>query len=135
MDFQMTLFFFSTFFLVGGGIIALLPGVKNIQSDFKKQILKPRVQMRLGVYGLAACAVFGFFPADGTLLLGDLLPFLVSLLLMVLFLMGYVRESSHLDENTVRKADQFLTGFQIPAGILAILAGLLHMLFPRWPVL
>lgn len=135
MDINLSLFFISSFFLVWGGIVSFLPMLPKVNTELKKWILKSRFQMRMGVFGLFAVAIFGFFPGDGAFLIGDLLPFIASLILTVLFLLGYIRSTRHLDEASIQRADRILTAIQIPFGIFSFIAGLLHVIFPKWPIL
>ncbi|PKL15132.1 MAG: hypothetical protein CVV50_01090 [Spirochaetae bacterium HGW-Spirochaetae-6] len=128
----MTFYFISTFFLIVGGFISFLPLLVKTNQVLKNWIFQVKFQLRWAVYGVLSTILFIFFPVDGTLFFGDLLPFIASIVLSVLFALGYIRQTKYLQENQIRQADKILTAIQIPAGIMAFLVGLLHIIFPAW---
>ena len=131
MDIKISLFFISTFFLIFGGFIAIIPILPKFNHDLKKKVHQVKFQLRMGVYGIISILLFAFFPFNDTIILGDLLPMISSFILTSLFLMGYIRESNLIDEKTAHQADQILTSIQIPAGFLSFAIGFLHIIFPK----
>ena len=130
MDINTSIYFISTFFLIAGGIISVLPVFPGINREFKKIILKGKFQVRMGVYGLVATSLFAFMPYDKTIFIGDFLPMVVSLWLTFIFITGYIRISKHIDQNTLSRAEKILAVLQIPSGFLSIAAGVVHIFLP-----
>lgn len=128
----MSLYFISTLFLIVGGVLSALPMFASLDKKIQKAILSSSFQVKFGLYGIVSFIIFAFFPGDEMMILGDFLPFVSSLILSLLFLAGYVRESRYLDEATTQKADKILTFLQIPVGIAAFAVGVLHIIFPKW---
>ncbi len=135
MELKISLYFLSTFFLIIGGILSFLPMVVKANEALKSFILSSKFQMRMGVYGIFTIIIFGFFPFDSLIIIGDLLPFISSLVITILFILGFIRESKHLNENDIQRADKFLTMIQILIGFISFIVGVLHMIFPKIPIL
>jgi hypothetical protein len=131
MDIKTSIYFISTFFLIAGGIISVLPIFTELNRELKDVILKGKFQVRMGVYGFLSTALFAFMPYDKTMLIGDLIPMFVSLWLTFIFITGYIRISKHIDQNTLSRAEKILAALQIPSGFLALATGIIHIFLPN----
>lgn len=129
---KMYLYFFSSFFLIYLGIVFLLPLVFKTKEEYdviKKYLFGSGLHVFGGILGCVLAMLLVVFPLDGTFLVGDLLPAVAILVLSVLLLLGYVRISKYLSKKMIEEGSTILDSLQIPAGIMGIVMGLLHVFF------
>ena len=130
MNIRVSLYFLGTLYLVLGGFISVLPLMPKTNKELKKILTKGKFQIRMGVLGIFSCLIFAFFPYDKILLIGDFFPSLASFILTFLFIVGYIRNSKHIDQKTLSRADHILSIIQVPAGFLGISVGFIHVILP-----
>ncbi len=130
MNFRVTLFFISTFYLISGGILLLLPSIPKLDKEIKTFFLKGKFQVRMGVFGIICIVIFAVFPFDKIMLIGDLLPLISCTAMTLLFITGYIRISKHIDQKTLSRAEKILTSLQIPVGFSGVITGFIHIVFP-----
>lgn len=131
MNIRVTIFFIATFFLIGGGIVSIMPLMPKVNRELKNIVLGGKFQMRMGVYGFISVLLFALLPFDEIMLVGDLLPMIISLFLSLIFITGYIRISKHIDQTTLSRAEKILAAVQVPMGFLAIFTGIIHVIFPK----
>lgn len=127
-------YFFSNFFLINVGILFLLPLFFRTKEEYdviRKYIFGNSAHIYLGIMGLVLTVLCLIFPMTGPIIIGDLLPAAGLLLYSLMLLLGYIRVSKYLKRNMVREGEMILNSFQIPAGILGIIIGVLHIFLGR----
>lgn len=125
-------FFFSSFFLINTGIIFTLPLAFKTKEDYdgvKKFLFGNSLHIQAGFFGLVIFVLLLFFSKDEIMIFGDLAPALMTLVLTVLLLLGYIRVGKFLTGELKERGTYILESIQLPAGILGIITGLVHVFF------
>lgn len=95
------------------------------------------VAMTVGVLALAV-GILKFFlraPGDGVAVVGDLLPALAGIVTGGVLLLAQSQRPGERDPELPRSQTQMLVEYRNPIGLVGLLVGLLHFLFPATVIL
>ncbi len=95
------------------------------------------VSMTVGVLALAV-GILKFFlraPGDGVAVVGDLLPAIAGIVTGGVLLLSHSYRPGERDPELPRSQTQMLVEYRNPIGLVGLLVGLLHFLFPATVIL
>ena len=138
MKLSLIIYFFSNFLLVFFGFLFLLPIIVRTKSEYdilKKYIFGNIIHVFTGIIGIILGFIVLIFPYDKILIIGDLVPAMCIFLISVTLIFGYIRISQSIEHKMLVEGQIILEKFQIPIGMIGIIAGTGHIFFPGIPLL
>ena len=133
MNFTLIIYFFSNFFLIFFSLLFLLPLIIKTKKEYdllKKYIFGNIIHVFIGMGGIILGCIVLVFPYDRIILLGDFIPAVCLLLVSITLVFGYIRISKSIENEMLDEGQVLLDKFQIPIGILGMVAGVAHIFFP-----
>ena len=129
---KLYVYFFLNFYLLLTALLFVLPAFFRTREEYdivRRVFFRRRVQLPVAFTGIVLSVLAVFFPMDGRILIGDLLPVLAALGAAFLLLMGHVRHAAVLNVRMRQEGEAVLNAVQIPAAAAAVLTALLHVFF------
>jgi hypothetical protein len=136
--FLLILYFFTAYYLINTGFLFFLPLMIKTKKDYdviKSYLYKKALQFLLGIAGIIVGILRLIFPHDAPIILGDLIPAILSIVVGLTFLLGHIRFTIGLSQQQMQEGKEILASLQIPIGIIAFTAGILHVFLCGLPLL
>lgn len=131
---KLTLYFFTSFFLINSGILLIMPLLINTKEEYDiimKYFTAHAVRLILGGLCFISAVLKLFFPFNDILIVGDIIPLASLALCSLTLLLGYIQFSKILNSEEVKKGAEILRRLEIPIGFISITAGIIHIFLPN----